>query len=239
MSAAAWPLLAAAAVTGLGASVHCAVMCTLPQQMALRGIPIVVAAPAADAASGASAASPTALDTHWLALQAGRITGYAGLGMVLGLAGEAMLAAARWQGLFESVWAALNAALLLLGLALLLGGREPAWALRLSQWGPRPPAHGPRTVFLRGLLWALMPCGALYGAAGLALLAARPLPAAAVMALFGLGTTVGLGVIHHLLRGLGARASRAGYRMQGLLLASAAAAGLAAALGGTAHPFCG
>lgn len=231
-----WALYLAAAVTGLAASVHCAAMCALPQRLALRGIPIVTVAASADAASPAAGAD-LGLTRDWLGLQAGRIAGYATLGLLIGGFGEAMLAAARWQRVFESAWAALNAALLLIGLAFLVGGREPRWAIAGWRWRP-PPVSGSTGAFGRGMLWALMPCGALYGAAGLAVLAARPLAAAGVMALFGITTTVGLAIVHRVLQRADARAATAGYRLQGAMLMIPAAIGLAAAIAGLEHPFC-
>ena len=253
-----WALYASAAAAGLAASAHCAVMCSLPQRLALRGIPIVTVRPdppehapavamatatvagggvAAGSRSAAGSAVDSTIGRDWLALQAGRVAGYAVLGLVIGSVGEAMLAAAAWQHLFQSAWAALNAALVLLGVALIVLGREPRWAIAAWRWRPAPVA-GAGGAFRRGTLWALMPCGALYGAAGLAVLAARPLPAAAVMAIFGLMTTVGLAVGHRLLRRADRRAATAGYRLQGLLLAIVAAIGLAAAIAGVPHPFC-
>ncbi len=232
-----WALVASAAVTGLAASAHCAVMCSLPQRLALRGIPVVTVATNGAAGGTARVAQAGTIDRDWLALQAGRITGYSFLGLAIGGVGEAMLAAARWQHVFESIWAALNAVLVLLGLGLIILGREPRWAAIGWRWRP-PAVASPGGAFGRGMLWALMPCGALYGAAGLAVLAARPLGAAAVMATFGLMTTVGLAVGHQLLDRAGARAATAGYRLQGLLLAVPAVIGLVAAIAGFAHPFC-
>ncbi|MDO5056608.1 MAG: sulfite exporter TauE/SafE family protein [Lautropia sp.] len=180
-------------------------------------------------------------DGRWWRFQAGRLAGYSLLGLMAGLLGQEVLAAARWQPLFESVWAALNALLVLLGLSLLVLGREPAALARAGSWlaSRAPLSAGSRTEWLRGLLWALLPCGLLYTALATAILAATPLGAAAVMAAFALGTNLGLFLmeagLHSLLAG---KRPQLAYRINGLLLVALATAGLVAALGGMDHPYC-
>lgn len=180
-------------------------------------------------------------DARWWRFQAGRLAGYTLLGATAGFVGQEVLAAASWQPLFESVWAGLNALLVVLGLSLLLLGREPAWLAaagsKLTSLKPLRPGH--RTEWLRGMLWALLPCGLLYTAIATAILAATPLAAAAVMAAFALGTNLGLYVMEAGLHSLmaGKRAQLA-YRLNGLILMALAGIGLAAALQGHAHPFC-
>ena len=150
-------------------------------------------------------------------------------------------ASRSWQPIFESVWAGLNALLVLLGLSLLVLGREPLWLSALgSRLASRTPlAPGRRTEWLRGMLWALLPCGLLYTALGTAILAATPLGAAAVMAAFALGTNLGLFLVEAGARNLlGNRAPQVAYRLNGILLIMLSAAGLAAALAGHAHPYC-
>ena len=225
-----WPLISAALVMGALGSIHCVTMCSALQHTVLRGIPIVTARP-----DPGGRRSP-----DWLHFQSGRITGYASLGLAAGLVGERLLAAAALQPVFESVWAALNAALLALGLALLLLGREPGWLLQISRRAPRLGALASRYPFVKGLAWALLPCGLLYGAVGIAILAGSPAGSAAVMLAFGLGTTLGLSVIEAGFRSLLARTGEAAvFRVNGLLLSAAAGTGLVAAVAGYAHPFCG
>ena len=80
--------------------------------------------------SGSSLARRLALklpDARWWRFQAGRVLGYSLLGLAAGAIGQQVLAAAYWQPIFESVWAGLNALLVLLGLSLLVLGREPLW----------------------------------------------------------------------------------------------------------------
>ena len=194
--------------------------------------------------SGSSLARRLALklpDARWWRFQAGRVLGYSLLGLAAGAIGQQVLAAAYWQPIFESVWAGLNALLVLLGLSLLVLGREPLWLSALgSRLASRTPlAPGRRTEWLRGMLWALLPCGLLYTALGTAILAATPLGAAAVMAAFALGTNLGLFLVEAGARNLlGNRAPQVAYRLNGILLIMLSAAGLAAALAGHAHPYC-
>ncbi len=194
--------------------------------------------------TGSSLARHLALklpDARWWRFQAGRVLGYSLLGLAAGTIGQQVLAAAYWQPIFESVWAGLNALLVLLGLSLLVLGREPLWLGALgSRLASRTPlAPGRRTEWLRGMLWALLPCGLLYTALGTAILAATPLGAAAVMAAFALGTNLGLFLMEAGARNLlGNRAPQVAYRLNGILLIMLSAAGLAAALSGHAHPYC-
>ncbi|WWT73715.1 sulfite exporter TauE/SafE family protein [Lautropia mirabilis] len=196
------------------------------------------------ALTGSSLARHLALklpDARWWRFRAGRVLGYSLLGLAAGAIGQQVLAAAYWQPIFESVWAGLNALLVLLGLSLLVLGREPLW---LGALGSRPASRTPlapgrRTEWLRGMLWALLPCGLLYTALGTAILAATPLGAAAVMAAFALGTNLGLFLMEAGARNLlGNRAPQVAYRLNGILLIMLSAAGLAAALSGHAHPYC-
>ena len=180
-------------------------------------------------------------DGRWWRFQAGRVLGYTLLGAAAGTVGAQLLAAARWQPLFESIWAGMNALLVLLGLCLLVLGREPRWLGMLgSHLASRAPlAPKRRTEWLRGMLWALLPCGLLYTALGTAILAATPLGAAAVMAAFAIGTNLGLFLMEAGARNvLGRVPAQVAYRLNGALLILLAAAGLTAALHGAAHPYC-
>ena len=180
-------------------------------------------------------------DGRWWRFQAGRVLGYTLLGAMAGTVGAQLLAAASWQPLFESIWAGMNALLVLLGLCLLVLGREPRWLGMLgSHLASRAPlAPKRRTEWLRGMLWALLPCGLLYTALGTAILAATPLGAAAVMAAFAIGTNLGLFLMEAGARNvLGRVPAQVAYRLNGALLILLAAAGLTAALHGAAHPYC-
>ena len=92
-------------------------------------------------------------DGRWWRFQLGRLAGYGLLGLVAGWVGQEVLAAARWQPLFESIWAGLNALLVMLGLSLLVLGREPAALARAGSWlaSRAPLSAGSRTEWLRGM----------------------------------------------------------------------------------------
>jgi sulfite exporter TauE/SafE len=153
--------------------------------------------------------------------------------------------------LMRPLWGAMNLALLALGLALLVLGRQPAWidALGARVWritgarsGGAPRASRP---WIAGLAWALVPCGLLYSALATAALASDPLRGAAAMAAFGAGTAANLlgaqWVLHAIGRGSAARAARVesvGIRIGGGLLAAMAVAALVALALGQPHPFC-
>lgn len=251
----AWPLMTAALLMGTGGSLHCMAMCAGLQRMTLRGIPIVTM-PAGGrtegpTAAGTATAKPTEAspakpgyrlpDGRWWRFQAGRLLGYSLLGAATGFFGQQLLAAASWQPLFESVWAGLNALLIVLGLSLLILGREPVWlaaaGYRLA--GRISPSGWRHTEVLRGMLWALLPCGLLYTALATAVLAATPVGAAAVMAMFALGTNAGLLLVesglHSILSG---RRPELAYRLNGLFLMLLSGTALVAALTGMDHPFC-
>ncbi|MDO5102903.1 MAG: sulfite exporter TauE/SafE family protein [Lautropia sp.] len=224
------------------------------QKMAVSSPAASVAAAAVSASALASAPpSPTTTvghaatsirlpDARWWRFQGGRVFGYGLLGAATGLFGQQLLAAASWQPVFESLWAGLNGLLILLGLSLLVLGREPRWlaaaGARLA--GSLTPARWRHTEWLRGMLWAFLPCGLLYTALATAILAATPLGAAAVMAAFAVGTSVGLFLVeagmHTLL--VGSKKPQLAYRLNGLFLLLLSGAALAAALMGMDHPFC-
>lgn len=88
-----WPLVLAAAGTGLAGSLHCVAMCGALQRMAIRGIPIrtvgaanaTVGLDAADATVGAIGMpgpppGPVPGAGRWLRFQLGRLLGYGTLG---------------------------------------------------------------------------------------------------------------------------------------------------------------
>jgi hypothetical protein len=130
-----------------------------------------------------------------LSFQAGRVIGYAALGA---------LAAASVQGLgwltvqsaaLRPVWSLLHVAATVLGLVLLLSGRQPLWlqAGARSVWARvrKVGAGGVLAAPLGlGVVWSLLPCGLLYSALLLASLSGEPLSGAATMALFALGTSL-------------------------------------------------
>ncbi|MDO4637227.1 MAG: sulfite exporter TauE/SafE family protein [Lautropia sp.] len=234
----AWPLVSAGLVMGAGGGLHCLTMCAGLQHMALRGIPIVTETACPGPTRKAGLRWP---DRLWWHFQGGRLLGYSLLGLLAGTVGQQILAAAHWQPLFESLWAGMNALLIALGMNLLILGREPVWlALLGSRLFTSPAGRRSRpSAWWRGLMWAGLPCGLLYTALGTAILAATPLGAMAVMGAFAMGTSIGLFLMESGMRTLlSGRGAKISYRLNGMLLILLAAAGLAAALQGSAHPFC-
>ena len=242
----AWPLVSAALLMGAGGSLHCLTMCAGLQRMTLRGIPVItVKGDAATSRTSEDALPPSTAASDPNALKATAASAITpDNGSTATLSGSS-LARRLALKLPDARWWRFQAGRVLgyslLGLSLLVLGREPLWLSALgSRLASRTPlASGRRTEWLRGMLWALLPCGLLYTALGTAILAATPLGAAAVMAAFALGTSLGLFLVEAGARNLlGNRAPQVAYRLNGILLIMLSAAGLAAALAGHAHPYC-
>ncbi|MDF3839847.1 sulfite exporter TauE/SafE family protein [Cupriavidus basilensis] len=201
---------------------------------------------------------------HWLlellVMHAGRLSMYAVLGALLGALGAGVwkaqyLPLQRWLFGIGSVM------LVLSGLWMLRGRSVgAAWLERLAARGAGgllrgvsgvaarlPAAALPQGRLLRrygmGLAWGLVPCGMVYGALAMALLAGNAPSGALVMSVFGLGTLPNLLVISGLsgyLRQLSRRpVVRTG---AGLAVAAFGVAGVARALllpeSLAAHGFC-
>jgi len=139
-----------------------------------------------------------------LIVNAGRVAGYALLGAVAGGAGSWLLA--RLPDVAVGRWLQLGAAL-----AMILAG---AWQLRSrsarQSCCERPtlrPTRGPVAVrlFVQGLLWAALPCGALYGVLLLASFSGDARAGALLAGAFGIGTTPLLWASGALVDALGTR----------------------------------
>lgn len=184
---------------------------------------------------------------------AGRLTSYTAAGALVGVLGGALYAADVLP-LQVALLAAGSLMLVLVGLTMFGANRwlrrlEPAglalWRL-VGPWARRvyPPRSGAQ-AYLAGLAWGWIPCGMVYAALPLALVAGGPLAGAAVMLAFGLGTLPNLVVVDALAAGA-ARAqgsalarSRAWLRpLAGAVLLVFAASGLAhaARVAGAGHP---
>lgn len=154
----------------------------------------------------------------------GRGLGYTAGGAVAAASAEALARASSGVAVLQPVWALLQAAMLLLGLALLVRGRMPAWLGNIA-WRPQP-----RHAWATGLAWVLMPCGLLHAALLLAALSGSVAGGAATMGAFALASTPGLVIAPlwraRLLRRGGDGAAPA-LRLAGLALAAGAAWGLA------------
>jgi uncharacterized protein len=177
-------LLATALLMGLAGGPHCVAMCG-----------------AACAALGsAKPGQVTGTRAMWL-FQLGRLAGYSALGA---------FAAASMQGLgwlsvqsaaLRPVWSLLHVAAALLGLMLLVQGRQPLWLelgarrvwtrMRVYLTGTGRVA-GLTAPLALGTVWALLPCGLLYSALLVAALSADAAQGAGVMALFALGSGLSL-----------------------------------------------
>ncbi|MBT0570662.1 sulfite exporter TauE/SafE family protein [Curvibacter sp. CHRR-16] len=131
--------------------------------------------------------------------QLGRVVGYSAMGG---------FAAASMQGLgwltvhmaaLRPVWSMLHVAAIVLGLVLLVQGRQPRWldAIAHSVW-QRLRRHlgraGQGAPLLLGALWAFMPCGLLYSALLVAALANSVWAGAGAMGAFAVGTSLAMGL---------------------------------------------
>ena len=209
-------LIAAGLLMGLASSPHCALMCSAP-----------CAAVARNCSGGASARPLHAL----LAWHAGRALAYTAAGA---LAASAVGLIATWaagSAVVRPLWTMLQAAVLVLGLALLWSGRMPSWVDGAAQTlgravpmvgpGAQPSRGvGPRRAALIGLGWFAMPCAVLYGALAVAALGAGPLEGAAVMAAFAVGSAPGLIGLPFVWQRLARVPQAAALRLAGAMLAA-------------------
>jgi sulfite exporter TauE/SafE len=169
----------AAFLLALAGGLHCAGMCGgFVGALQLHRPPAV---PAARLAAG---------------YHAGRVISYTTAGLLVGTIGGALYAA---DVLPVQIVLLLVGALMLLAIGAAMLGRgawlkrlEPAglavWS-RVQPWAQRvyPPRSG-RQALVAGLLWGWIPCGMVYAALPLALVAGGPWQGAVVMLAFGLGT---------------------------------------------------
>nr|WP_144324107.1 sulfite exporter TauE/SafE family protein [Tepidimonas aquatica] len=193
--------------------------------MGLVGGPHCVAMCGAACAGIARAAGPHPQRALWT-WQASRVAGYALLGALAGGTVQGM----GWLGqntvVLRPLWTMLHVAALLLGLALVVQARQPAFVDGWAQavWRRARPVLarlGPRAPVVLGVGWALMPCGLLYSALLVASLSASVWQGALIMASFALGTAVSLAAGPWLLLRLTqARSGGWGIRLAGLALAA-------------------
>lgn len=211
--------------------------------MGLAGSPHCIAMCGAACAGIGQAAAPRG--TRALALfQFGRVLGYAALGA---------LAAASMQGLgwltvhsaaLRPVWSLMHVAAAVLGLFLLVLGRQPLWLETGAQRVWRRVRDATRAMGLAaplgiGAAWALLPCGLLYSAVMVAALADSTAGGALVMSLFALGSGAALWAGPWLVLRLAPRGRGAwGMRLAGLALAASAAWALWMGLAHEQAPWC-
>jgi uncharacterized protein len=160
-------LIGSAALMGLAGAPHCTLMCSTPCALAARG------------------------RRQQLRLLSGRLVGYGAAGAIAAASAQALAQMSQGAAVLQPLWALLQAALLVLGLSLVVRGRVPVW-LAPARWRP---GYG-RSVgsFTTGLAWAAMPCGLLHAALLLAALSNSPVGGGLAMAAFAATSTLGLAV---------------------------------------------
>jgi sulfite exporter TauE/SafE len=191
LTAAFWALPAAMLVTGFLSGVHCLGMCGgIVAAFGSLGAPTAVVVQA-------RRASPWRELARQLAFNAGRILSYSLAGALagaLGGAGATIAGALSWQ---VALYVLANVMLILVGLYL---AGASAWLARIEALGAPlwrrlqplaarllPARTLPQSV-AAGLVWGWIPCGLVYGALAVAVLAGSPERGALAMAAFGLGT---------------------------------------------------
>lgn len=239
-------------IVALFGGVHCAAMCggiaMAAERRASVGVPVVIHR------------SPRGWLVELLVMHAGRLTTYAVLGAVMGAVGATVwkqdyLPLQRWLYGAGGVMLVVSGVWLVHGTAL-RAARLEALAARAAQGIvatiralgiPLPPRVARRAPLLRryglGLAWGLVPCGMIYGALAIALLAGNAVSGSLVLLAFGLGTLPNLlvisglsGYIRHLSRRPAVRVGA------GLLIAGFGLVGVARAVWLpetlAAHGFC-
>jgi uncharacterized protein len=174
----------------------------------------------------------------------GRMVGYASVGAV----GAWSMQTLGWLGsqsaAMRPIWSMMHIAAAILGIALLVRGRQPQWIDNIAKnlWKEsrsifsRSPSSGPLVL---GISWALLPCGLLYSAALVAALTGNVIEGAVVMVLFALGTTLTLSVTPSIWKMVIRRyRGESAIRLAGLALFCLSSWGLWMALHHNAAPWC-
>lgn len=215
-------LIASAALLGLAGMPHCAAMCSAPC---------------------AAVTGPRGPGV-W-AFHVGRTLGYALAGGVASASVGSLAAMAQWSPALRPLWVLFHAAMLALGLWLMVQGRQPAWMGQVgrvaaagggaSTWGLATPGGAtpvrlvrrPVRSGLAGLAWVAWPCGLLQSALLVASMTQSAWSGAAAMAAFAGASGGGLLAAPALWRWLRGRADAPRFerrlaRAAGALLALAA-----------------
>lgn len=173
-------MVMSALLMGVVGGPHCVVMCGA-------------------ACAGISGASGGKENRSLLLFQVSRMVGYS----LMGAMAAGSVQGLAWFGAHSSalkpVWTMMHVAALILGIALILQGRQPVWVDGMAQrvWRKMRPtiaAMGTKAPMFLGIGWALMPCGLLYSALLVASLSADVVNGAVIMAAFSAGTSVSLAV---------------------------------------------
>lgn len=167
-----------------------------------------------------------------LLFQLGRVIGYGALGALAASTMQGVGWLSTQSAIFRPVWTLFHMLALLLGLLLLVKAEQPLAVDVLGRWIWQKVQSKTAHVKLRhggpvllGIVWALLPCGLLYGALLVAALTSHPLEGALVMSLFALGSALVLTIGPWLwlrMRGnasLGTNKGDWGVRLAGLTLA--------------------
>jgi uncharacterized protein len=190
------PLLLAAWLTGLaGSGGHCLGMCGgivgalgVGQRPGLAGFGVVSAA-------------------HF-----GRVLSYSTAGAIAGLIGATAVTTLFGANGLAVLRVAAAVLIVAIGVQLLLGralltplerGGAFVWRRLAPLLKPLLPPRDPLRALAVGALWGWLPCGLVYAELSVAATAGGALGGALVMALFGLGTSVGLTALSALLQSLG------------------------------------
>lgn len=196
--------------------------------MGLVGGPHCVAMCGAACAGIAKVAEPHGTRALWQ-FQLSRWLGYTLLGALAGGTVQGLGWLGQHTVVLRPVWTMMHVAALVLGVALLVRGRQPALLEHWAQWvwrrtRPWLLSLGRRAPWVLGAGWALMPCGLLYSALLVASLTASAWEGAWVMSSFAVGTSVSLFAAPWLmLRLQQARSGAWGIRLAGAALAGVSA----------------
>lgn len=177
--------IVSAFLAGLVGGMHCVAMCG--------GYVAALSRPTQD---GQPVLSISAIRQRHLLANAGRVVTYAALGLLVGAAGGAALAAS-WGMAERVLYVLANLLLLVLAVSVARGGSTFAGLERagLAAFSRLIPAvarlgreHGAAARFALGVLWGLTPCGLVYGVLPVAMMSGGALEGGLVMLAFGLGT---------------------------------------------------
>jgi len=223
-------LIVAGLLMGLASTPHCALMCAAPCAAIAR-------------TCGGPRSTQALLGWH-----AGRAVSYTAAGAVAAAAVGLIATWSSGSAFVRPLWAMLQSAVLVLGLALLVSGRMPQWVNGASQSLARVlPVAGPhggtarrgaRRAALFGLGWVAMPCAVLYGALAVAALAADPVEGAAVMAAFSVGSAPGVAGVPFLWDKLSRMPQTVALRIAGAMLAAGAVWALWHGMEGASGAWC-
>lgn len=132
-----------------------------------------------------------------LLFQLGRVIGYSALGALAATTMQGVGWLSTQSAVFRPLWTLLHIVAFMVGALLLWRGEQPIWieAFGSSVWRRVQALTSHLRLrnggaVLLGALWALMPCGLLYGALLVAALSNNALEGAGVMALFALGSAI-------------------------------------------------